>query len=181
MPDQGRPLPLSDPAFLFCPACAAELPGPRPVRCTACGAEHWRNAKPCAGALVTNDTGELLLVRRAFAPWLGRWDIPGGFCEPDELPADAAVREVFEETGLRIEVTGLVGMWIDRYGDGAGADTTLNCFFTARPVEEIRLVVDPAESTEARWFAGDELPTEIAFPDHARQVLETWRSGSGTT
>lgn len=126
---------------------------------------------------MTNADGALLLVRRSVDPWRGHWDIPGGFCEEDELPADAAVREVFEETGLRVETLGLVGMWIDRYGGGAGVDVTLNCYFAARPVGEIRLTIDPAESSDARWFAAEALPAEVAFPDHARQVLETWRSG----
>lgn len=182
MPDPGRPLPLTaDPAFRFCPRCAAELPGPRPVRCASCGAEHWRNAKPCAGALVTDASGRLLLVQRALTPWHGHWDIPGGFCEPDELPADAAVREVREETGLQVVVADLVGMWIDRYGDGDDADLTLNCYFTAHVVGATTPVVDPRESLDARWFPPGGLPGRIAFPDHARDVLETWRSRSVPT
>jgi len=174
--DAGRPVPLTEAGFRFCPRCAAELPGRRPVRCASCGAEYWRNAKPCAGALVTDDDGALLLVQRAVEPWLGHWDIPGGFCEVDELPADAAVREVREETGLEVVVTGLAGMWMDRYGAGDEADTTLNCYFTARAVGAVTIVVDPRESIDARWFPPDGLPDRIAFPDHAREVLDTWRS-----
>jgi len=83
-----------------CPACGAALPGPPPVTCPACGAEHWRNAKPCAGALVTDGDGRLLLLRRAIEPWLGWWDIPGGFCDAEEHPMECAAREAREETGL---------------------------------------------------------------------------------
>jgi 8-oxo-dGTP diphosphatase len=42
----------------------------------------------------------VLLVKRAFEPFKDHWDIPGGFCDGPELPIDAAIREVFEETGL---------------------------------------------------------------------------------
>ncbi len=76
----------------FCSQCAAPLPGPPPVTCPACDTSHWQDAKPCAGALVTRD-GRLLLVRRSHEPWLGRWDIPGGFCGSREHPAMAAARE----------------------------------------------------------------------------------------
>ncbi|MGH9036149.1 MAG: NUDIX domain-containing protein, partial [Acidimicrobiia bacterium] len=69
--------------MIFCSTCGSRLPAPLPATCPSCGAEHYRNAKPCAGALVMRD-GKLLLMRRAHEPWLGRWDIPGGFCEVDE-------------------------------------------------------------------------------------------------
>jgi 8-oxo-dGTP diphosphatase len=155
-----------------------------PVVCGACGAEHWRNAKPCAGALVTRD-GKLLLVRRAIPPWLGYWDIPGGFCDGDEHPEQAAVREAYEEVGLEVAINGLLGIWMDSYGpaDADGAvDTTMNCYYMATPLTDALPVVDPHEASEAAWFAPDALPEDISFPEHARQVLAAWRTAvaSGT-
>jgi len=142
------------------------------VTCRTCGATHWRNAKPCAGALVTH-AGRLLLVQRAINPFNGHWDIP------DEHPADAAVREVREETGLDVRITGLLGMWMDRYGPGTEPDTTLNCYFHAVPAgDDLTLRVDPEESTRAEWFAPDALPHPIAFPDHAVSVLTAWRAST---
>jgi ADP-ribose pyrophosphatase YjhB (NUDIX family) len=153
------------------------------VTCPRCGTRHWRNAKPCAGALVVRE-GRLLLVRRAISPWHDHWDIPGGFCDPDEHPAAAAVREVREETGLDVRVTGLLGIWMDRYPDGArGADTTLNCYYHAEPRDARPARADPAEASEIGWFAPDAIPARIAFPGHAGQVLAAWAgamaSGSG--
>jgi ADP-ribose pyrophosphatase YjhB (NUDIX family) len=58
---------------------------------------------------VVEDEGRLLLVRRGTEPGLGRWSVPGGRVEPGESVADALVREVLEETGLRVEPRGLVG------------------------------------------------------------------------
>src|SRR5215207_969945 len=114
-------------ARMFCSQCASELPHEPPVTCPSCGTSHHANPKPCGGALATDGDGRLLLVRRAHDPYLGYWDIPGGFCQRREHPAAAAVRELREETGLEAETTGLVGMWIDDYGDTG--DVTLNCYF----------------------------------------------------
>lgn len=119
----------------------------------------------------------MLLIRRAIDPWRGCWDIPGGFCDPDEHPADAVVREVREETGLEVRVTGMLGIWMDTYGGVEGGltpDATLNCYYHAE-AEDGSPLIDPSEATEAGWFAPDALPDDIAFPAHARQVLEVWR------
>jgi 8-oxo-dGTP diphosphatase len=55
---------------------------------------------PCVGALVHDDEGRLLVVRRAQEPGLGQWSVPGGRVEPDEDDRAAVAREVLEETGL---------------------------------------------------------------------------------
>src|SRR5215472_14084982 len=65
---------------------------------------------PAAVALVTNDAGEILLIRRTDN---GNWALPGGAIEMGESVAEAAVRETFEETGIRVEVTGLLGVYSD--------------------------------------------------------------------
>jgi len=58
----------------------------------------------CAGGIVFDPDGRLLLVRRGRAPDAGRWSIPGGRCLPGEAPDRACVREVAEETGLAVSV-----------------------------------------------------------------------------
>jgi ADP-ribose pyrophosphatase YjhB (NUDIX family) len=159
---------------VHCWACGAVLPAEPPVTCGACGTEHWRNAKPCAGALVRRD-GRLLLIRRSTEPWLGWWDIPGGFCEEGEHPMVTAAREAEEETGVGVELTGFLGMWLDRYPGPADPDAvvTLNAYYHAVAGEEIG-PPDPAETAEIGWFGPDELPP-VAFPDHAEAVLAAWR------
>lgn len=62
----------------------------------------------CAGAVVHDAGGRLLLVRRANEPSRGLWSLPGGRIEPGESAAAAAAREVAEETGLTVEVGALV-------------------------------------------------------------------------
>lgn len=62
----------------------------------------------CAGAVVRDADGRVLLVRRANEPGRGLWSIPGGRVEPGESAREAAVREVREETGLDVEVGDLL-------------------------------------------------------------------------
>jgi 8-oxo-dGTP diphosphatase len=61
------------------------------------------------GAIVTDDSGRLLLVKRGHEPEAGRWSLPGGRVNPGENDPEALVREVHEETGLRVEPGRLVG------------------------------------------------------------------------
>jgi 8-oxo-dGTP diphosphatase len=164
-------------SFPFCSACGAKLQGRPPIACPACGTQHWVNAKPCAGVLITDGHGRLLLLRRAIEPWQGRWDIPGGFCDVDEHPIATATREAREETGLDVEVTGFLGLWLDRYPNPADADhptVTLNAYYHARAGAEVG-PPDADETTELGWFEPDALPPEIAFPHHAEAVLAAWR------
>jgi 8-oxo-dGTP diphosphatase len=162
----------------FCSACGAELPQPPPVVCAGCGAEHWRNAKPCANAVVSRADGRILLTRRAYAPWRDRWCAPGGFCGHDERPGDAAVRETLEETGLSIRLTGLLGIWLDAYADDArddDADWISVAYFAADAIGE-EGERDPAEVAEQRWFEPGELPDELAPPGTLRSVLDVWEA-----
>ena len=59
---------------------------------------------PCAGAVIRDRDGRLLLVRRGHAPSEGLWSVPGGRVEDGETPEQAAAREVLEETGLEVDV-----------------------------------------------------------------------------
>lgn len=162
----------------FCPACGHPLPHRAPVACPGCGVQHWRNAKPCAGVLVMRD-GHLLLMRRSIEPWSGRWDIPGGFCEPEEHPIEAARREALEETNLEVEITGFVGLWLDLYPNPADTDhpvITLNAYYHGVAHGTAAGAAHPAEGSELAWFAPDDVPGEIAFPHHAPAVLAAWRA-----
>ena len=161
--------------FPYCSACGKKLPGRPPVTCAACGVEHWANAKPCSGALAMRD-GRLLLARRAKQPWAGHWDIPGGFCGGQEHPIDCAAREAREESGFEIEITGFLGLWLDRYPDPADPQHpkwTLNAYYHARAGAEVG--PPDHETIEVGWFEPDALPDDIAFPDHALPVLAAWR------
>src|SRR5436305_1647847 len=65
---------------------------------------------PAAGVLTVDDDGRLLLQRRRDT---GQWAIPMGKMELGETPTACAVRETLEETGVEVEVTGLLGIYSD--------------------------------------------------------------------
>ena len=166
------------PTFRFCPRCGHELPAPtvpaaRLVRqdCPACGAVHYRNAKPTASALVVQD-GKVLLGRRCIEPFKGWWDVPGGFLEPWEHPAEGVVREIAEETGLAVRPTELLGIFMDVYAYGEDDDYTLNVYYL---VEIVGGEPRPGDDLmELRFFTPDELPDQVAFAT-GRQALAEWK------
>ena len=75
---------------------------------------------PCAGVIVLDGAGRLLLIQRGRPPGAGLWSVPGGKCEPGESTAAACVREAREETGLDVQVQRLAGR-VER--PGIGEDT----------------------------------------------------------
>ena len=160
--------------FRFCPYCSTELVprqdlGEHEVHptCEACGYIAYRNPKPCAGALVVRD-GRVLLVKRAKEPFLGWWDVPGGYLEYDEPPDEAARRELREETGYEIRITGLVGIYSSRYG--SDGQRTLDVIYLAevKGGEEC----PGSDAAAIGWFAPSELP-EVAF-DSGPASLRDW-------
>ncbi|MEU9704277.1 NUDIX domain-containing protein [Streptomyces sp. NPDC047981] len=120
-----------------------------------------------ASAVVTDDEGRVLLQRRADS---GLWALPGGGMELDDSLPGAAVREVKEETGLDVEVTGLVGTYTDprhiiEYSDGE-VRRQFNVCFTARITGGTLAMSD--ESTELRFVAPEDVPN---LPMHHTQRL----------
>jgi 8-oxo-dGTP pyrophosphatase MutT (NUDIX family) len=105
---------------------------------------------PGGSALVTDDRGRVLLQRRADN---GDWALPGGAMDVGETLAGCVVREVREETGLDIEITGLLGIYTDPHHVIAYADGEVrqefNVTFLGRVVGGTVAVSD--ESTDVRF------------------------------
>ncbi|GAB4460241.1 MAG: NUDIX hydrolase [Armatimonadaceae bacterium] len=163
--------------YKFCPFCqtvleARRIPDPGPVRrvCPSCRFIQWGNSKPTASGIVVNDRGFILLAKRGIEPFRGMWDIPGGFLEAGEHPEDGVRRELFEETGLTVAVTALIGVYMDTYGPAPSEDT-LNLYYACRMESGSIQADDDAE--ELRWCAPDHLPGPLAFVN-AQQALADW-------
>lgn len=107
-------------------------------------------------AVVVDEQGRVLLGRRADN---GRWSVIGGIVDPGEEPADAVVRECYEETGVTVHPELLTSVSVSRmlsYPNGDQAQY-LELTFRCRPVAGEARVNDD-ESLEVGWFAPDALP-----------------------
>ena len=141
--------------------------------CASCGFTAYAHSHPTACALVVDEEGRLLLVRRAGEPDRGKWDLPGGFLEEGEHPLDALRRELREETGLEVEPLEFAGVWVDRYGGGEAAPWTLNLYWTAQALSGEPAAAD--DVSELRWFDPAELPAGEEFAFHLAEVVFAWR------
>ncbi len=108
------------------------------------------------GAVVRGN--RVLMVRKTYGAGKGRWAIPGGLVEHEELLDEAAAREVFEETGVRAETVALLAVR-SRYGDLGGA---VYVVFKMRPLSG-EPTPDGVEVDAARYLSAEEV---LALADH---------------
>jgi 8-oxo-dGTP diphosphatase len=157
----------------FCDQCGLEATGGDPLAgeaptCPVHG-PRWRLIRnaPCAASIIVQDD-RVLLGRRAKDPFAGEWEVPGGFVERGEHPARAAVREVREELGIDITLTGLVGIYLEPTPRGESLQVTVyEATTTATTCQP-----DPAEVTEWAWFPRAEIPDRMAARHRLR--LQDW-------
>ena len=116
-------------------------------------------------ALVTNEEGKILLVN---SPWRG-WEYPGGLIEDGETFQEALKREVREESGVEIEITGFIGICKNIERNVVNIDFTARCIGGALQTSE--------ESTEVIWATPEEAFQRITFP-LTRKRLQNMLSGS---
>ncbi|MGW7138800.1 NUDIX domain-containing protein [Streptomyces xanthophaeus] len=129
---------------------------------------------PAVTAFVVNDADEILLERRSDN---GRWGMPGGVQEIGENIAGTVAREVLEETGISVEVVGLVGIFTDpghviAFSDGEVRQEFSLCF-RARPISgEITV---SSESFEVRWVPRAEVDSLNMSPTTRLRLEEGYR------
>jgi len=95
-------------SFRYCPVCGSEHfveNNFKSKKCERCGFVYYFNSSAATAIFITNRVGELLVVRRANEPAKGTFDLPGGFVDMYETAEEAIIREVEEETGLRISTS----------------------------------------------------------------------------
>lgn len=117
---------------------------------------------------MSNGSGGVLLSHRRD---LDLWNLPGGGVEQDETPWDAAVREVFEETGLYVTIEKLSGIY-SKPGRN-GITLCFECIVTGGA----RQATDEAD--EHRYFALEHLPQRLS--PNQRQYIQDWSSGNMPT
>lgn len=126
----------------------------------------YQNPVPTVDVIIETG-GKIVLIRRKNPP--PGWAIPGGFVDVGENVRDAAVREALEETGLRVTLTALLGVYSEP--DRDPRQHTISTVFvgTAEGMPE-----GMDDAAEAALFTEDSLPEPIAF-DHARILADYFR------
>ena len=153
-------------------------PGGHSTRCPADGTEHFPRTDPAVIMLVTDPDDRCLLARNA--AWPGRRvSILAGFVDPGESAEQAVIREVAEETQIKVTNVRYVGSqpW--------PMPRSLMLGFRAEAPAGQAIVVDREEIAEAHWFSREELlaaikAREIALPPPvsiARHIIESWFGG----
>ena len=120
---------------------------------------------PCVGVVCLRGDS-VLLIRRGTPPRQGEWSLPGGRIEPGERAADAALRELREETGVAAEITGLVDV-VDGLFPEAGRHYVL-IDYAARWLSGEPVAGDDA--VEARFVALEEIETLIGWSETRRII-----------
>ena len=132
---------------------------------------HQKILLNCAGAVIERD-GKILLQRRSDN---GLWGFPGGILELEETYAQAALREIREETGLDCRLVSFLGIFhnYDMMWPNGDRAHTLGALYVAEILGgELRT---DEESRELRFFSPEELPP-LCFEDH-RAALKAYLAG----
>lgn len=170
--------PLSD--FKYCPHCGNErfLPdSPTGSRCEHCGFTFFPNACAATAAIIVDQEGRLVCVRRAKDPAKGKLDLPGGFVDPGESITDGLIREVKEELGGDVVSYRFICSFPNVYPFSGHLVHTADSFFLCRlsDYEQLRAGDDaaaleriPLEEVRPEDFGFDSIQRGINF---ARKIL----------
>ena len=136
--------------------------------CPQCNRVIFYDPKVAVICIVPRD-GKVLMIRRGTDQGYGLWGLPGGYVDRGEVVEAAAAREVWEETGLKVEIGELVGLF------SQSGDPVIVAVFATRETGGV-LRAGP-EALELGFFTLNNLP-ELAFP-RDRDVLAQWQAGVG--
>lgn len=154
----------SESDYTFCPKCGGRFKKESTTLlvCTECGLQFFINPRPVNGIILENNKEELLFVKRKFDPYLGYWDIPGGFIEINESAEDSMLREMKEEIGITITDFRYLGSYPNPYEYAGMTLHTLGIiFYGLIDNQEIK----PGDDADGyAFFRYDRLPwNKIAF------------------
>lgn len=169
-------------ACRFCPRCGKEAEveeqGRVPFRCTQCGFANFFGPVAAVGGLVTNEQGELLLVRRAREPEKGKWGLPGGFVDRNESIEEALSREVLEETNLCVSEASYLTSFPNLYDYAGAVSPVIDLFYLCQVVDQAVIQLADGELDSFLWVKPTQKHlSEMAFPSN-RRAIEKWLSGA---
>jgi ADP-ribose pyrophosphatase YjhB (NUDIX family) len=171
---------LSPQSIRFCPLCGGTLErravppeDKHEMVCAGCSFIFYLNHKVVAATIPEDTDGRILLTRRSIEPGRGKWTFPGGFVDWGEPVDSAALRETWEETGLKVDLDGLLGVY-----SYAGTPIVI-VVYRARVLGGTLTVCH--ENDRVEWVAPAEIPWgDLAFPS-TTEALRAFFTGRGRT
>jgi len=136
--------------------------------CPNCGYIHFTDPKVGVGVMVL-DNDRILLVKRAMKPNQGKWSLPAGYLDYGEDPQATAAREVLEETGMQVAVTGLMDVYYNPESPTRGGASVFILYRARLLGGQLKAGDDAAD---ASFFGPDDLP-DLAF-DSTRDAISNW-------
>jgi len=160
--------------YRHCPLCGSPtkqrlFDGRERPFCSECDRFFFTDPKVAAAVLVEQE-GRVLLTRRRNAPERGKWTLPAGFVDGNEDPRYAAKRECLEETGLKVQICGLIDVL---YGKEHPRGASIVIIYKGQVESGVLQAHDDADA--AAFFPPQSLPP-LAF-DATRKILQQWRDG----
>lgn len=135
------------------------------LMCSACGFIHYENPKVITGGIIEQD-GKYLLCQRAIPPRPGTWTLPAGFMENGETTEQAALREIWEETGVRADILCPYSIF---------SVPMINEVYIIFRAVALDMSGQPGpETLDYRFFAPGEIPWEEIYYPAIRQILERY-------
>ena len=129
--------------------------------------------EPCllAALAVIEQDRKILLVRESAAPCRGKWSLPGGRLQPGESILQTAAREIQEETGLTVELTGL--LYVDQLAN-SGADR-IRFVFTGKVAGGKLKTAEDEHSMCAGWFSDEGVRRLDHRSPFLQRVIDSYR------
>ena len=149
--------------FKHCPKCGSDTFAEndfKSKRCGNCGFVYFLNPSAANVAVITDGKGNILVATRSKEPAKGTLDLPGGFCDCHESAEEGVIREVLEETGLKVTATRYLFSIPNIYSYSGMEIHTMDLFFECRTADKATLrAADDVQ--ELQWMALETLDSNL--------------------
>lgn len=164
--------------FKHCPKCGSDTFAEndfKSKRCGNCGFVYYLNPSAANVAVITDGKGNILVATRSKEPAKGTLDLPGGFCDCHESAEEGVIREVLEETGLKVTATRYLFSIPNIYCYSGMEIHTMDLFFECRTADKATLrAADDVQ--ELQWMAIETLDSNLFGLRSIREGVERLKS-----
>lgn len=167
-------VPLPWEALKWCPRCGSDTlvrKESNALQCETCDYHHFFNAAAAVIALIRNEKGELLVTKRAFEPYKGMLDFPGGFVMPDESAESALKRELMEELNLEVNSLKFICTHSNRYPFSDVIVFTMDLIFEVE-ITDFGVLKTGDDVSAYQFLSEDQLRSELFGITSVKKIVE---------